>query len=72
MNIAEITIIIRRDLEKRLEEVLSAYPGLNINSIVNEALELWLRGPQENTRYVNPFIIDASKGFGPVLKKEKF
>ena len=71
-NIAERTIVLRLDLVKRLEQVLLAYPGLNLNSVINEALELWLRGPQETTRNVNPFIIAESKGFGPVLKKENF
>jgi hypothetical protein len=71
-NIAERTIVLRLDLVKRLEQALLAYPGLNLNSVINEALELWLRGPQEATRNVNPFIVAESKGFGPVLKKENF
>lgn len=67
-NIAERTIVINRDLEKRLEEIISIYPGLNFRIIVNQALEEWLRGPQANNSNRNSFIIDASQGFGPIFK----
>lgn len=66
-RIVEKTIILNRDLEKRLEEVISKYPSLNLTLVINQALEEWLRGPQSINPNRSSFIKDTSKGFGPTL-----
>lgn len=67
----EKTICLNRDLERRLEEVISKYPGLNFTLIISEALEGWLRGPQSINLNRNSFITDTSKCFGPTLLVHK-
>ena len=65
------SINITSDLEKRIEKVISSYPGLNFTLIVNQALEEWLRGTQSIDLLQKPrdrIIIDKSKGFGPQSK----
>lgn len=69
-NIEERTIILNGELLNRLEEMISYYPGLTLNSIVREALEKWLVGSQVVTSNRDPFITDAPEGFGPVLLKD--
>lgn len=71
IKMIEKTIIVNQDLANRLEKVISNYPGLNLNVVVNQALEEWLRGPCTNTFKRDTFITDAPKGFGPELLKGK-
>lgn len=69
IKVLEKTVILNQDLVNRLKKVISSYPGLNLNMVVNEALEEWLSGPCTNTLKRDIFIKDASKGFGPELLK---
>lgn len=66
-RIVEKTISLNRDLEKRLEEVISKYPSLNLTLVINQALEEWLLGPQSINLTRSSFIKDTAKGFGPTL-----
>ena len=67
IDIVEKTINVNPDLAKRLEKVISNYPSLNLNVVVNQALEEWLKSPSTNILKREPFITDAPKGFGPEL-----
>lgn len=71
IEVLEKTVILNQDLANRLLKTISNYPGLNLNQVVNEALEEWLSGPGTNTFKRSIFITDASKGFGPELLKGK-
>lgn len=63
------SINITSNLEKRINDIISKYPGYNFTLIVNLALEEWLRGPQETNVSIPSFIHDKSKGFGPQAKR---
>lgn len=67
-KIIERTIYLNRDLEKRLEEVISNNPSLNFTVIVNQALKEWLNGGHSVNLAHEYFITDAPKGFGPTYK----
>ena len=64
-KIVENTISLNRDLEQRIEDVISTSPGLTFTMIINQALEEWLRRPQLANLNRDCFITDAPKGFGP-------
>lgn len=65
-KIIKKSVNITSELEKRIEKVISNYPGLNFTLIVNQALEEWLRGSQRiDLSKREAFIHDNSKGHGP-------
>ena len=57
-------------LVKKIEKKIQNYPTLNLNTVIIEALELWLQGTDqvklEKDREL--FINDNSTGFGPRAK----
>jgi hypothetical protein len=68
-TIVKKSINLPDDLVKEIEKKIQNYPGLNFTLVVNQALEQWLRGPQEiklwREKERDSFIEDNSKGFGP-------
>ena len=69
-KIVKKSINITYDLEKRIEKIISTYPGLNFTLVVNQALEAWLKGSQSIDLLLKPcdekrIIDDQSTSFGP-------
>lgn len=68
-NVVKKSINLPENLVKEIEKKILNYPGLSFTLVVNQALEQWLRGPQEiklwREKERDYFIIDNSKGFGP-------
>jgi hypothetical protein len=72
-HVTKKSINVSNELVQKIEEAIKQYPGLNFTLVVNQALEQWLNGPQriELASFKDRFIIDDSRGYGPMAKGKK-